>query len=110
MLWESGAASGEDSKGTDTVWTGNPRRRISHKHGEENTWIPDLSDFKAVPGILNPSEPIDNLIKAWGSILVTKVSSFSPKPYSWAYYDSSASEEEWQLSNNSMRNEEPQHI
>lgn len=70
----SGAASGEDTKGIDAVCTGKPRSRISHEHGEENVWIPTFEEFKADPGILRPSEPIDNRMKAWGSIIVTNIS------------------------------------
>nr|GMD62207.1 hypothetical protein Iba_chr12bCG3270 [Ipomoea batatas]GME01299.1 hypothetical protein Iba_scaffold1677319CG0010 [Ipomoea batatas] len=57
-------ASGEDTKGTDVVCTGKPRRRISQVQGDENAWLPDFVPFKAVPGALNPNDPTDNLMNA----------------------------------------------
>lgn len=54
--------------GTEVVCTGKPRRRISHEHGEVNGLDPDLEMDNAVLEALKPRQPIDSLIKAWGSI------------------------------------------
>lgn len=84
MLWESGIASGDGTSGIEDVCTGKPRRRISHEHGEEKALTPGFVEFRAAPGILNPSDPIDNLINAWGSILVTI---FCPFDIDRLYFD-----------------------